>query len=278
MKNLLLMLIGFSLFGCDKTDFPKYSLVNDLRVLALVADHPEVSPGDSVSFTPWVSDVNNTAPLTYTATACKDPGLASGQEPTCDGSSSLVSVGTGTISTLNAGNVFTGPADSFSVSVPADLLTGRSPISLYNGIDYLVTYTVTNASGKTVKSFKRMTVSDPSKGTKNQNPGISQLLANGATFTTLATNGSYALGATFTPGSDETYQIQLYDGSSVTKTEEMVTTWFLSDGTLKYQRTVEADTDTYSSPGAYPATRGSFIMAVTRDGRGGICVQQVKIN
>lgn len=64
------------LSSCGGENFPNYSLLRDLRVLALVPSTPEVNPGATVQITPVLSYVEPKAgeTLKWSASACLDPG------------------------------------------------------------------------------------------------------------------------------------------------------------------------------------------------------------
>lgn len=272
-------LIGLLIIcGCSKDPFPKYVLLDDFRVVALQSSTPEVNPGAVVTITPYVSDVKNTGPLTYTATGCVDAGVAYGAAPNCDGNPTAVSLATGTISTLNTGNTFTGDADSFTATIPAAILLGRSADSLYNGVNYLISYVATSAAGRVIQTFRRIVVSDPTKTTKNSDPVITAVLANGVALSTLPENTEVALSIQYPASSSESYTYLKSDGSTSAAQEGLITTWFISDGTMKYYRTTGAETDAYTTPASYPTTRSSFVLAVTRDGRGGLSLTKTNVH
>jgi hypothetical protein len=280
-KVLVLGLSVFSLsvfvLGCSEDTLPKYVALGDLRILALAASAPEVDPGASVTITPYLSDIGNTGPLQFAWQACVDAGVGYGATPTCEGNPTATAVTTGAVSTLNAGNTYTAAADGFSVSVPATVLTGRSDVDQYNGVAYLVMYSLTNVNNQTVKSFKRIIVSTPSKLTKNQNPGISAVLANGAAFASLAAGTRFEMSLTFS-SSPETYQQKKADGLLAAQNETYQTTWFYSDGETKYYRTTSNDANQYTTPASFPAGRSSFLVIVLRDDRGGVAVTKAQVN
>lgn len=288
MKKLLIGAALLLSLSCTKDNFPKYVALGGLRVLAIVASNntspnagkAEGNPGDSFTVTPYVSDVSNAgASLTYEAFGCVDPGVSYGAEATCTGNATAVSLGSGAVTGLSAGNVYTGPVGSVTVSIPSSILASRSTIDTYNGVNYLVTYTLTNSAGLSVKSFKRIPISDSSTGkVKNSNPSISRVLANGVILATLAAGSAVELSAEAAVGSNETYTYMTSSGATNSNTETLQATWFYTDGELKYYRTTSTDSTTYTAPDAYPPLRSSVIVTVLRDGRGGESVQSTLIH
>jgi len=282
-----LVLFSFLFVSCTKDNFPKYVALGGLRVLALVASDgtapsvgkAEGNPGDTFTVTPYLSDVNSAGALSYEAFGCIDPGVSYGAEATCSNDAAAVNLGAGTVTGLNAGNVFTGAVGTLSVTVPSTILTGRNAVDKYNGVNYLVTYKVTNSAGQSVKSFKRIPISDSTSGkTKNSNPGISRVLANGATLGALAAGSAVELAAEATAGSSEAYSYLTSSGAQSSSSETLQATWFYTDGELKYYRTTDSATTTFTAPGEYPTTRSSLIITVLRDGRGGESVQSSVIH
>lgn len=286
MKKIVLAISLILLSSCGEEKFKKYVLLEDTRILGLIAEdtanipgdgtrYSEVLPGTPVTITPWVSDLTESTSLQFEWQACVDPGLNYGVEPSCAGNSTATALTTGTVTTLNTTSTFSGAADSFTVTPPASILANRSSSEQFNGINYLILYSIINSSGKKVTALKRLQVSGTSKTIKNKNPVISQLTANGSNLGTLSTATTYVLGITFSALSKETFQRLFSDGRLVTETEDLQTTWFYSDGETKYFRTLNEDTNSYKTPATFPTTRSSFIIAVTHDNRGGIAVQKV---
>ncbi|MFZ4405386.1 MAG: hypothetical protein ACOYOK_14905, partial [Pseudobdellovibrionaceae bacterium] len=189
----ILVFLAALLVACSKDTFPKYVALGDLRILAIKVSAPEVNPGATVTLTPYLSDIGGDGNLQYSWQACVDPGVGLGAEPTCDGNSTATSVTSGTINTLNSANTYTATANTFAVTVPSTILVGRATVDSYNGVNYIVLYSVTNSTGTTVKSFKRIVVSLSSKTSKNSNPSLSQILSSGVAVSTLAAGTEYTL-------------------------------------------------------------------------------------
>lgn len=288
-RATFLMTLGFSLFlmfsllSCSTDTFPKYIALTGLRVLALQTSTPEISPGTAVTITPFISDINNAGPWTYSAEGCFDPGITYGANPSCTDSTTRTVFATNqavTSSLLTASNVYSNSVDTFTVPAAqtTSILSGRGSEDTYNGVNYLVVYTISNSSGETVKSFRRLVVTESTKTTKNSNPSTTDLLANSSTLGTLSANTEVTLTASFSSTSAETYSYKDSTGSLISSTESLLTTWFITDGSMKYYRTSQGDSNTYTTPSSYPSTRRSSVIAVTRDSRGGVHVVQRTIN
>ncbi len=275
MKALSFVALGvFSIAfatSCSSDDFPKYVELGGLRILALQTGTnggaAENAPGDSVTVTPYVSDYRGARTITYAAVACTDPGIGAGVEPTCDGVADRVAVANGAL-TIPATSR-TGAGNSFTVNIPSTALAGRSAADQYNGVGYLLTYTLTASDGTTVRSFKRLIVS--SKSPKNMNPTLTGVLANGSPMTAMPA-GEVTIRASYLTGSIESYSAMKTDQSVTARTEELVTTYFITDGSLKTFRTVNDQTTTYTPPSPVPTDHTPVMVAVTRDSRGGISV------
>jgi hypothetical protein len=298
--------LTIGLGGCAKDNLPDYIQLGSLRVLALKADHPEVAPGASVTITPVVSDFALGRALTYSALGCVDPGVGYGAKPSCDGvpgAATLVPVGTA-VGTIDSGKfTHTGAAPQFTVTVPSTILANRSAIDQFNGVAYLVVYTLTATSSdgtaSQVVSYKRIIASaDAAAGLshlasgalRNSNPALSGIsaaprtggaqalsaLVQGLSFP-LADTSEIPLSPAFGAGTAdaaEAYTLVGTDGTVRGLTETLTTTWFISDGSMAFYRTNGTDSDAWTPPSAQPKTaagdsRGVFFVVVTRDGRGG---------
>jgi hypothetical protein len=265
------------LFGCSENKLPKYVELRELRVLGLIAEPPEVDAGGVSMITPVLSDITESTALTYEAVGCLDPGVSVGAEATCAGAPSAVSLSSGSLTTgdMTKARGFTGLATPFSVTAPASSLIflQRREQDQFNGISYLVTYTVTNSTGVTVKSFKRLIISTRPLSQKNKNPILSDILGDGLVFSTsFSLAAAISVAPSFGAVGAETYLVQQADGSQSTRNEEILTTWFITDGELKSYRTTGADSNTWTTPGALVSGRDTFLLALIRDGRGGLSV------
>ena len=267
--RLLSVLIGVGLVGCGSGDFKDPSLLNELRLLALVVDTPEVAPGVVVNVTPFVSDVNGGGrSLAYSVEACADPGLALGADVSCEGRPDRVVLATNAALPL-AGPNYTGDAPTFAVTVPANLLDNRPPHVQANGFAYLVFYTITASDGAKVTGFKRIFAS--TRPTKNQNPSITTVTAAGAALGALPTTTT-ALRAEVPASSKENFTVLNPDGSSIPGAEDPLVSWYVTDGKLDPARSASDDASDWTPPGTPPTGRNVLLVAVVRDRRGGDAV------
>lgn len=283
MKNLFLIsIVCVTLFSCMDSKLPKYVELNELRVLSLISDKPEVNPAESVTLTPIISDVNETVSLSYEAYGCIDPGVALGAEPTCQGSTTKQTLAQSTITSASNSDMsqnFTGAGPSFTAVIPPEtiIFKQRSDRDKYNGVGYLIEYKISNPRGQSVSTVKRILVSNKSGAQKNVNPIADQLQANGTALanTGFPLNGVYSLNMVFDASSFQIYSQQKDDGSLDSKTEELTTTWFITDGSLKFFRSSNQDQNEFTAPAAIPNTRKSFLISISRDSRGGVVYKRI---
>lgn len=275
----------FFLSACQANNFPKYSTLEKLRVLALVVDTPEIqSPGagtTNVSLTPYLSDIGGSGNVDLTVQSCLDPGVAAGSEPSCSGA--LYASPPQTVSVTapagQAAGIFgsperTGAPSSGGITVglqiPANLLLAFPTVLQHNGVPYLITVTAQRGS-QTVRSFRRVLISTKSA---NLNPTLTDILVNGSSLTTLPT-GEPLL--SFSASTPETYQSMASSGALVSETEAFVLTWFISDGEMENSRILEGQNTIWKTPGGAPSQRQVVVVGVLRDGRGGVAVLVKKL-
>jgi len=283
--NRLVLAVGLIavITGCNQPDFPKYTDLGSLRLLTIIADKPEANPGDTVIFTPVLSDLNGQGrTIQYSVQGCIDPGVGNGVNPGCP-NPDVSSMQSGTVALLPGNNnTYTGPVASFSLTMPDDtrMFANRSAADQYNGVAYLVFYSISIPDGPAVNSFLRVIVSTSSKTQKNQNPVITSVDLNDVPITgEFPMPGSTAPFRVIDPTSSaETYQILTRDGSFTTHNEELITTWFVTDGLFDSSRTIGNSENSWKPPASKPVNRGIAILVVTRDGRGGSAYQKIEMN
>jgi hypothetical protein len=277
MKKISLALSILFLAGCSPDNLPKYDELTGLRILALVATSPEVDAGGSTTITPIVSDITETTALSYEAVGCV---AITSVDTNCTGNPTTTILQNGTLNAgdMSAARSFTGSAASFTVTIPsaAVMFNQRNSQDQFNGVNYLVSYLLRNSRGESVQSFRRIVVSTRPAAEKNQNPVLNEVLANGTALTTTLPAGSSGISITPSFGAitTESYRVQTDAGSYRNENEELVTTWFVTDGTLKYSRSVSSEENIWTPPDSLPTGRDAFLIAVTRDGRGGIAFKR----
>jgi hypothetical protein len=283
--RLILFLAGVIAFvGCGDDDLPEYYLLDRMRVIAAVANTPEVaSSAGAINVTFHVSDPTGAGrTLSYRVEKCVDPGIGLGATPTCTGNptAALYPAETGTFVPGSAATNFYGTftTANFNMSTAAaviflDPTTGatRTTASQYNGSALLVIATITAPTGETTTTFKRIVAS--TRPTKNQNPSFNatSLLFNGiAPGAYTLTTERFPVRASVPTSSQETYLVANEDGTFESASETLTVTWLVSAGSMRYSRTDPSEENRYTPPSPLP-TKTSFI-AVLRDDRGGTAV------
>jgi hypothetical protein len=270
------------LMSCNQPDFPKYAVLGTLRILTVVASTPEANPGDTVTFTPVLSDVDGQGrTINYSVQACIDPGVGVGVTPQCP-SPDVSSIQTGTLTIApGASQTYTGPVSTFTLTMPAAeaIFANRSAADQYNGVAYLVFYSISTTDGSRVDSFLRVNITSSAKTQKNQNPIITSVDLSDSPTTSIISMPTTTLDfrVTSPASSAETYQTMRNDGSFVTHTEDLITTWFISDGEFDFTRTIGNSENAWGPPQPKPANRGIVMLVVTRDERGGQTFQKIEM-
>lgn len=306
--GLLLSLLA----GCANEKLPRYSLLQGLRVMALVSDQPEINYNGAVfspttvNITPVVSDVYGAGrALEANIYWCLDLGISAGVNPSCDSNPSKVTLATAqsvaATATFVAPN-YTGSLTPFAVDFSAGGSTAlaavasayqnKSTAQKYNGFSLLVFYEIYPASAPSEKvtAFKRIVLSDSSKATKNANPTGLEIRLNGTEITSSLPTTETELEAYLPSTSAESYSFFTEQSLLISQTENIETTWFFTaPADIECSRKEECNTDgifflSRSRPGelnrftpptaALPTTRGRVLVAVARDDRGGQMVKR----
>lgn len=258
-SQFIIFLIVFTLFSaCTGTPLPKYALVSNLRIIALKATSPEVSPGDPL---PAVSSLvldpeGGGRTVTYAWVGCVEPVSSAATRYDCEGAADKVSLGSGTSTTAGA------------INIPATMLALLPTSKAYNGYNYIVSLTVT-AGSDSHTAFKRIVVS--TKPTKNTNPTVNSFKRNGTSLTNgdAVNSGDQTLTIDVAPADFEAYSYYDANGNLKNSTEDILVTWYITEGTIKTARTFGGNfTNTWTPPS--PKARPQVSLAVViHDGRGG---------
>lgn len=285
MKKIILGLFGLLMMvcitSCSKDDLPDFNEITGPRIIGLVADKPEANPGDTINITPIISDLQATTTVQDSIQVCIDLGISHGANPTCEGNpTKMVVQNHRTLTLPGAADNWTGLADGASFSIPNDtvIFDQRSDQEKYNGVNYLVEYTLHSSSGQNLTAIKRIVVTEATKLTKNQNPTFNDVLADGISMTNLPIGAKVSLTNNLTNASAENYSLKDKQGNLKNYAEELTVTWFITDGETKYYRSAVGTANVYTGPSSAPVGRAAYILVLARDDRGGLVVVSRKLN
>jgi hypothetical protein len=252
-----LLLMVLSLTACSNEKLPKYTVVQGLRVLALVtrasgSDQPELgfdgaNFSDTLTMTPVLSDLYGAGrTLKYNLHVCLDLGIALGVTPNCENNPTKTVIGTPDDDVVFTGAAtfktpnYTGTTDALSIdlstmsaaakAVIATKFATASSYQKFNGLSLIVYYEVYPVGDPSliVKSFKRIVFSSAAKAVKNSNPSTLGILDENGNAISSLPSVETKMKAGFGVGDDESYSVMDEDGNLTTKTERLETTWFLT--------------------------------------------------
>jgi hypothetical protein len=236
----------------------------------LIADKPEVNPGETIQITPVLSDIyGGGRAMGYFVEACFGSFGFRGVESTCEGTplSQVVIPSTApmAVTGLVAPN-YTAAVNPFSLTVPpipAEVIPYLN--DAFNGVRFAVLFHVRLSTGEVFHARKEILVS--TRTTKNQNPVFTDLTVSGAPLTSLPA-ASVSISAV-PGGAGEQYEFHGTDGTWQL-TESMKYTYLASDGVMAES---SDPTVSYDPPKAPPVGRNVVIIGVARDLRGGTAVK-----
>lgn len=278
LKLLAALSVALAIAACAKTRIPPSQQLNTLRILALVVDTPEISPGGTVTVTPWLSDFTGGGrTLTFSVKFC--PAWYGVEYYECGEVSptTIELIRDQKVTGLAAPN-YTGAGPSFQVSVPA-VPEGFADLSVarrFNGAPYRIEYNVRTEDGKAIyRANKAIVVS--TKTPKNSNPQITALLANGIAPTRYLEGGAQ-LNAEIPESSAELFQYQdPATNTQVEATDQLSTSWYISEGELSATATLGRIRSLSYSPPETRSGKDLVIVAVTVDDRGGAAVKVLEL-
>jgi hypothetical protein len=280
-KWMILSLLCVFVFSCSKNDLPAFNKIESPRVLAIKADKPEANPGDLITLTAVISDLSATTGVQDSLQVCIDLGIAYGASATCEGNPTKFIVHSHRVLTLpGLAENWTGVTDAASFTLPLEavIFNQRSDQDKYNGVNYIIEYTLHSPSGVNITAIKRIAVTEASKINKNLNPTFTDIFANNVSMVNLPVGAVVNLSSDLTNASAENYSIKDNQGNLKNYTEDLTITWFITDGETKYYRSLVGDVNEYTGPGTAPTARSAYILAVARDDRGGVVVIKKKLN
>ena len=273
--KLFSLLICLLLVSCGDDDLPKVENLSGFRVLAIVADNPEVSAGGTADLQLLVSDFDGDGrTISGSYRSCTDPGIALGAEPSCEGVSDATASTSFNVNFSALGNAHTGlDANTFTINVPATILDDANSIEEVNGIGYLVVFRFT-VDGNEVRAFKNIIVSN--RTTANSNPGTPDILLNDATLDSKPTVGSVLTINDLTD--EESFPLFRSNGDFETVTESYELAWYVSQSDLDASKVEENGEAKFLESPPDPDNNPFVAVAVVRDERGGTSFRVITIN
>ncbi len=297
------LLLGCLTVGCTNARFDPETLVKDLRVLAITAEPPEVGPGEptrlsvlktdpavpgAVSTVLWVGCEPD--PQDLGRSACNDASILLRPTQITDYPPGLQLLGFGLSSTYQ------------STRGVFDVLAADSPVRRAGSVGQVLSLVVgeevdplaTDAKLKeyfarierketsVVVALTRVLVSQKPPEQRNRNPGIVNLVVDGAVHplngrVPVKPGAKVSLSVQVPESSRDTY-VEEQPSGPVTKTEALVGSWYSSAGRFSAARfdTSTSERVTFFAPGStefpedpVPANRTGTMWLVVRDDRGG---------
>jgi hypothetical protein len=235
-----------------------------MRILGIAVDKPEVSPGDTVSISVVASwpDQPSSESLTHAIVVCPDPGVSRGENPSCEGvPGSAVALTPTTVSWSNTSNtdLFSGIA---TITIPTTYLANSTDVEKAAGRPYLIEYVLNSSSGKKESGIRRIRVTDSLyRPTKTSNPALNGILVDG-------------IGLATYPTQDASLSLNIPE-SAVAISDDLVTTWFVTDGSLPNARTEGRNSVKWTPTARDSSSRRAAVVSVSRSSEGGLTVQIV---
>jgi hypothetical protein len=271
MRRALLLIV---LAGCS-SQLPASYIVRDLRVIALVAEPPEVAPGQPTSLTVYLADPGGGGrPVDVTFGRCPQRGDTDGTYD-CDPSEEL------TLGHVGAAQV---APDLYSATIaytpPADLFTGHSPLAQAYGFNEVI-LVHGRAGAAQIDGIKRLVVTAGDRP-RNQNPqlkdldviGGGDLLGNTATPPSLKGKTAVQALPVYEAETLEPFSILRYDGTLASFKEEATFTWSCAP-----ECTLDTDTTyDFSTVKVTPGKTDHLVLyVVMRDNRGGEAFEALRM-
>ncbi len=272
-----------ALAACDSGLDQRLAIIHEPRVLAVVADPPEVKPGASASYTIVIATPDGPAsdsPSWAYCTAPKPPSEDNSVSADCLGDASIVALGDGA---MVAGPVPTDACLRFGPDTPPGGFRPRDP-DPSGGYFQPVRATVL---GETAFGLERITCKLPDASadvahdydlhyTANANPMLAVDVP-----ATIAAGSSVELTVSWPAESAESYLYFDRDAQTlVVRREAMRVSWFATGGSFPVDAIAVGEDDpatsvttTWHAPAAGPA----YLWFVLRDSRGGIATRMMQV-
>lgn len=266
MKKIYIIISLFFISACGDNNLNKVEKLGSFRILAIKSNQPEFTQTNGLVVTAqaFVSDINSGGrAITADVEGCIDPGIANGAEASCEGSQSRV-VSTSTVDTSGTPLVPQWSTPTGNLSIPDTIFSGKSDREKFNGVPFLIIFNFL-VDGSTYKSYKRVFITN--RTVLNTNPILTTINLNGNGLARPA-NGDM-LTAVYSGA--ESYDYQLVNGLTETRTEKLVMAWYVSDGIIDMPKTNANESIMYKSD---PPIGQLLVIGILRDERGGVAVFQ----
>lgn len=282
-----LAFLTFALTGCTIGDgrYPRprdltpTTLVDRLRILAIVAEPPEVAPGTPVTFSALVADPDNDLP--FKAWLACPPDQPDG----CTAGLAEISPDASPEELAALGVIGLEPGFPPAYTPDAALLDGLDENARREGVYVSIQLAAFPASvlaedpedldfNAVEVAFKRLVVSEAS--TPNHNPTLGAFTVDGVEVPVDATleldvGEPYEIGVVIPDEAIETYEYLTSEGAIEERTEEPYVDWYCTVGGLGEAYTLHPFTQADFAP---EEPGDATCWAVARDRRGGMAFQE----
>lgn len=298
IRSLVVVLL---LSGCN-AQFKPETLVDSLRVLAITAEPPEVSPGESAQLDILQLDPSRPGGKTTVVWVGCEPDPIDFNRSACNDTSALLQptafatfppgvrvlgfgnrAGYASAATLFDGLAPEDPVRANGTSGPVlGVVIGEEINPTSSDEELRVLFgRIERQEVQTVMALTRVTVTE--RATRNRNPKIAALKVDGVAVPKdarlpLREGSTVTLEPELAEGSRETYTLQLPSGPSE-KSETLVVSWYSSAGRFDQARidvSTAGSVTKFITPGStqvpedtVPEKRTGTLWSVVRDGRGG---------
>jgi hypothetical protein len=289
-----------AIFSCG-TQFLPETLVSDLRVLAIVAEPPEVAPGETTAMSVLYTDPSRRGPSTVLWVGCEPDPQDFGRSPCNDATillkptiitdypEGLQLLGFGATSNYKSKSTLFTPLDAQSTVRQAGTVGQILALVIGEEVDPLATNErlkgyferIEKKETQAVVGLTRVVVSEKPSEKRNRNPTIAQVLVNGVK-SPIGARLQIQAGQTLdfsvsVPASSREPYDELQPSGAVTKQETVVGAWYSTHGRFTRERfdTSAEDLTTFFPPGTersqemIPDKRAGTVWLVLRDNRGG---------
>lgn len=269
--------------GCDSQLDQRLAIIDQPRVLAVIADPAEARPGASVRYTAVIASPDGpvtTAPRWAFCIAPKPPTEDNAVSDRCLDDASLIALGTEpevTAALPADGCLNFGPETPPGNFRPRDAdATGGYYQPIRIDLDDLRAFGLSRITCKLATAPSAVAHDYDLSYVANQSPTLDPLM-----LPSVAPETDVMLTASWPAAAAETYlSYEPLSQTLVTRREAMRLSWFATGGTLAVDASAVAEADpttTVSTRWHTPAAGTAYLWLVLRDSRGGIATQTLRV-